>query len=356
MKVVARRGASTGEPTHVVRNAHDLPGMHEAHHAQTVPAVGMAHAAARFARRALQRGRLTRLNQLAALAPLIAASLAGPVRADELTGTLKKIHDDGVVVLGVREASIPFSYFDGKGTVGYSQSIALQVVDEIRKTLGMPQLKVHEVTVTSSNRTPMLLNNQIDLECGSTTHTVERENLAAFSNSFFQYAVRMIVRKSSGITDFPDLAGKAVVTTAGTSDERLLRRLNTDKHLNMRISSARDHPDAFNALKDDRAVAFVMDEPIVYGFKATDPRPDDFVVTGTPLGYEVYACMFRKGDEPFRNLVNGVIARGQTSGDAERLYRQWFTQPIPPHGINLNFPLSEQNRALFAHPNDRALD
>ncbi|ASL45210.1 Glutamate/aspartate periplasmic-binding protein [Burkholderia sp. AD24] len=353
MKVVAHCGASTGELTNIVRNAHDLPGVHEAHEAH---AVGTTHAAARLAHRALKRGRLTRLTQLAALATLIAASLASPARADELTGTLKKIHDDGVVVLGVREASIPFSYFDGKGTVGYSQSIALQVVDEIKKTLGMPQLKVHEITVTSSNRTPMLLNNQIDLECGSTTHTVERENLAAFSNSFFQYAVRMIVRKSSGITDFPDLAGKAVVTTAGTSDERLLRRLNTDKHLNMRITSARDHPDAFNALKDDRAVAFVMDEPIVYGFKATDPRPDDFVVTGTPLGSEVYACMFRKGDEPFRNLVNGVIARGQTSGDAERLYRQWFTQPIPPHGINLNFPLSEQNRALFAHPNDRALD
>ncbi|WP_429363811.1 transporter substrate-binding domain-containing protein [Paraburkholderia sp. MM5496-R1] len=283
-------------------------------------------------------------------------AFTGPARADELTGTLRKIHDDGVVVLGVREASIPFSYFDGKRTVGYSQAIAMQIVDEIRKTLGMAQLRVHEVTVTSSNRMPMLLNNQIDLECGSTTHTVERENVAAFSDSFFQYAVRMITRRNSGITDFPDLAGKPVVTTAGTSDERLLRSLNTDKQLNMRIMSVRDHQDAFNKMEDGHAVAFVMDEPIVYGFKATDPHPDDFIVTGTPLGYEVYACMFRKGDEPFRALVNRVIVRSQTSGDAERLYRQWFTQPIPPHGINVNFPLSEQNRALFAHPNDHALD
>ncbi|MBB5419790.1 transporter substrate-binding domain-containing protein [Paraburkholderia atlantica] len=293
---------------------------------------------------------------LLALTACGAVAFAGPARADELTGTLKKIHDDGVVVLGVREASIPFSYFDGKRTVGYSQAIAMQIVDEIRKTLGMAQLRVHEITVTSSNRTPMLLNNQIDLECGSTTHTVERENVAAFSDSLFQYAVRMITRKNSGITDFRDLAGKPVVTTAGTSDERLLRSLNTEKQLNMRIMSARDHQEAFSAMKDGRAVAFVMDEPIVYGFKATDPHPDDFIVTGTPLGYEVYACMFRKGDEPFRALVNRVIVRSQTSGDAERLYRQWFTQPIPPRGINVNFPLSEQNRALFAHPNDHALD
>ncbi|WP_414695545.1 transporter substrate-binding domain-containing protein [Paraburkholderia sp.] len=335
MKVAACRGASAGGSARGARRACTIPAPYITHAPRIAQSVRCA---------------------LVALVAFGAAALACPAHADELSGTLKKIHDDGVVVLGVREASIPFSYFDGKHTVGYSQTIALQIVDEIKKTLALPQLKVHEITVTSSNRTPMLLNNQIDLECGSTTHTVERENVAAFSDSFFQYAVRMLARKNSGITDFPDLAGKTVVTTAGTSDERLLRRLNTEKHLNMRITSARDHPEAFAALKEDRAVAFVMDEPIVYGFKSTDAHPEDFVVTGTPLGYEVYACMFRKGDEPFRTLVNGVIARGQTAGDAERLYNQWFTQPIPPQGINLNFPLSEQNRALFAHPNDRALD
>ena len=292
----------------------------------------------------------------AALVALATAWLACSAHAQELTGTLRKVHDDGVVLLGVREASIPFSYFDGQTTVGYSQSIALAIVDQIKKTLGLPELKVREVAVTSSNRIPMLQNSQIDLECGSTTHTHERESEAAFSDSFFQYAVRMLVKRSSGITDFPELAGKPVVTTAGTSDERLLRELNGEKHLNMRITSARDHPEAFAALKQDRAVAFVMDEPIVYGFKATDPHPDDFVVTGTPIGYEVYACMFRKGDVPMRELVNGVVDRMQTSGDAERLYNVWFTQPIPPHGINLNFPMSAAMRALFAHPNDRALD
>jgi glutamate/aspartate transport system substrate-binding protein len=292
----------------------------------------------------------------AALVALATAWLACSAHAQELTGTLRKVHDDGVVLLGVREASIPFSYFDGQTTVGYSQTIALAVVEQIKKTLGLPDLKIREVAVTSSNRIPMLQNSQIDLECGSTTHTHERESEAAFSDSFFQYAVRMLVKRSSGITDFPELAGKPVVTTAGTSDERLMRELNVEKHLNMRITSARDHPDAFAALKQDRAVAFVMDEPIVYGFKATDAHPDDFLVTGTPLGYEVYACMFRKGDAPMRELVNGVVERMQTSGEAERLYNVWFTQPIPPHGINLNFPMSAAMRALFAHPNDRALD
>jgi ABC-type amino acid transport substrate-binding protein len=299
---------------------------------------------------------LRRVAARVAAALALCTAVAPAARADELAGTLKKIRDEGVVVLGVREASIPFSYYDGERTVGYSQSIALTIVDEIRKTLAMPNLRVREVTITSANRFMMLANNQIDFECGSTTHTHERENVAAFSNSFFQYAVRMIARRNAGINDFADLAGKPVVTTAGTSDERLVRQLNSEKQLNMRIASAKDHSDAFDAVKADRAVAFVMDEPILYGFRAKDPRPEDFVVTGTPLGFESYACMFRKGDATFRDLVNGVITRMQTSGEAERLYNVWFTQPIPPHGINLNYPLSQEMRSLFAHPNDKALD
>lgn len=293
---------------------------------------------------------------LLALVAAGAAWCAGPTRADELSGTLKKIHDDGVIQLGVREASIPFSYFDGQHTIGYSQAMALRIVEQIGKTLGMPALKVREVTVTSANRMPMLQNNQIDLECGTTTHLREREKSVAFSNSLFQYAIRMVTRSDSGIGDFADLAGKPVVTTAGTYVERLLRMANTDRHLNLRIIVARDHQQGFAALKENRVAAFVMDEPVLVGLRAADPHPDDFRVTGAPLGSAVYACMFRKGDEPFRKLVNGVIAREQVSGDAERLYRQWFQQPIPPQRINLDFPLSAQNRALFAHPNDRALD
>lgn len=297
-------------------------------------------------------------------APIAAALVAGLValthprtaHAENLTGTLRKIHDDGVIVLGVRQGSVPFSYSDGQHTIGYSQAIAAEIVDELKRRLALPDLKVREVPVTAANRIPMLLNNQIDLECATTTHTAERAIQVDFSYSVFQYAVRMLVRKGSGIRDFPDLAGKTVVTTAGSSDERMLRQLNSEKQLNMRITSTRDHPQAFEALQANRAVAFVMDEPLVYALKATAMHPDDYVVTGTPLGYETYACMMRKGDEPLRALVNGVIARSQTSGDAERLYNTWFMQPIPPNGINLNYPLSAQMRALFAHPNDRALD
>ncbi|MGH8779283.1 transporter substrate-binding domain-containing protein [Paraburkholderia sp.] len=291
------------------------------------------------------------------LAALFAtACVASAAPAEDLSGTLKKIHDEQTIVLGVRDGSIPFSYFDGQHTVGYSQTIALAIADEVKRTLGLPTLKVREVTVTSTNRLSMLLNSQIDIECGTTAHTRERENQAAFSNSFFVYAVRLIARRDAGIADFADLADKTVTTTAGTTIERRLRQLNRERQLHMRIVSARDHREAFAMVQSSRAVAFVMDEPLLYGFKASDPHPDDYIVTGTPLGNEIYACMFRKGDEPFRRLVNSVITWMQTSGEAEHLYDVWFMQPIPPNGIRLGLPFSPEMRALFAHPNDTPID
>jgi glutamate/aspartate transport system substrate-binding protein len=199
-------------------------------------------------------------------------------------------------------------------------------------------------------------NGTVDIECGSTTHTKERDNQVAFSNSFFQYGMRMIVKKSSGVKDFANLANKTVVTTAGTTEGRLLRQMNNEKNMNMRLISAKDHAESFLNVKSDRAVAFVMDDPLLYGAKAKEADPDDYVITGTSPLSEVYGCMFRKEDPGFKKLADGVIARMQTSGEAVSLYQKWFTQPIPPKGMNLNYPLSAEMKALLANPNDRALD
>ncbi|MFM0507048.1 glutamate/aspartate ABC transporter substrate-binding protein [Paraburkholderia sp. RL17-373-BIF-A] len=287
----------------------------------------------------------------------IATTLAGTARAEETSATLKKIRDTGVISLGVRESSVPFSYYDEQQQViGYSQAFALKIVDEVKKELNLPNLKVKEVPITSQNRIPLVQNGTVDIECGSTTHTKDRDNQVAFSNSFFQYGVRMIVKKSSGVKDFPDLAGKTVVTTAGTSEERLLRQMNNDKGMNMRLISAKDHAESFLNVKTGRAVAFVMDDPLLYGAKAKEADADDYLITGTSPMSEVYGCMFRKEDPRFKKLADGVIARLQTSGEAATMYQKWFTQPIPPKGINLNYPLSADMKSLFANPNDRALD
>lgn len=262
-----------------------------------------------------------------------------------------------MISLGIRESSVPFSYYDSQQhTIGYSQEIALRIVDEVKKELKLDKLTVKETPITSQNRIPVLQNGTIDFECGSTTHTKERANQVAFTNSFFQYGVRFVTKKDSGLKDFADLAGKTVVTTAGTSEDRLLREMNHAKQMNMNLILAKDHADSFLMLKTGRAAAYVNDEPLLYGARATEKNPQDYVVTGTPPLSEVYGCMVRKDDPSFKKLADRVIAELQTSGEAERLYTKWFNQPIAPKGINLDYPLSADNRALFANPNDRALD
>jgi len=139
-------------------------------------------------------------------------------------------------------------------------------------------------------------------------------------------------------------------------EDRPLREMNNDKKMGMQLIAAKDHAESFLNVKTGRAVAFVMDEPLLYGARAKEADQQDYLITGTPPLSEVYGCMVRKDDPVFKKLADGVIARLQTSGEAERLYTKWFTQPVPPKGMNLNYPLSNENRALFAHPNARALD
>jgi ABC-type amino acid transport substrate-binding protein len=294
-----------------------------------------------------------RLGWLVTLAALCCAG--GAAHAQALTGTLKKIKDTGVVSLGIRESSVPFSYSDNQQkNIGYSRDIAARIIDALRTQLNLPDLIVKEIPLTSQNRIPLLQNGTIDFECGSTTNTLERQKQAAFSNSIFLYGIRFSTRKDSGVNDFPDLAGKTVSTTAGTSDERLLRKLNEEKGMNMTIISAKDHAEAFMNVTSGRAVAFVMDEPLLYGELAKERNPGAYRVAGTPLVHENYACMLRRDDPAFKQVVDRVIAQLQTSGEAGKLYDKWFTQPIPPRGLNLNYPLSPEMRALFQHPTDQA--
>lgn len=292
-------------------------------------------------------------RMLAAICLLCAFTL--PAAAEELTGTLKKIKDSDVISLGHRESSIPFSYYDDKQqVVGYSHEISLKIVDAVKRQLHMSKLDVKLTPITSQNRIPLVQNGTIDLECGSTTNNTERQQQVAFSNTIFVIGTRLMTKKNSGIKDFPDLAGKNVVTTAGTTSERLLRKMNDDNNMKMNIISAKDHGESFLTLESGRAVAFMMDDALLYGERAKAKRPDDWVVVGTPQTREAYGCMLRKDDAAFKKVVDETIAHMQTSGEAAKLYNKWFLHPIPPKGLNLNFPMSDDMKALFKNPNDKA--
>ncbi|CAM2144438.1 MULTISPECIES: glutamate/aspartate ABC transporter substrate-binding protein [Paraburkholderia] len=273
------------------------------------------------------------------------------------SGTLKKIKDTGVISLGHRESSIPFSYYDDKqNVIGYSQDFAMKIVEAVKQKLNMPNLKVKMVPITSQNRIPLVQNGTVDIECGSTTNNAERQQQAAFTNTIFVIGTRLMTKKDSGIKDFADLKGKTVVTTAGTTSERLLRKMNQDKNLGMNIISAKDHGESFLTLSTGRAVAFMMDDALLAGERAKSNNPGDFVIVGTPQSREAYGCMLRKNDPEFKKVADDAIAKVETSGDADAIYKKWFESPIPPKGLNLNFPESEDMKALFKSPNDKAID
>nr|WP_304609453.1 glutamate/aspartate ABC transporter substrate-binding protein [Mycoavidus sp. B2-EB] len=271
------------------------------------------------------------------------------------TSTLQKIKETGTVSLGHRESSIPFSYYaENQQVVGYSHEYAMQIVKAIENELNKPRLDVKLMPITSQNRIPLIQNGTIDLECGSTTNNLERQQQVAFSNTIFVVSTRLLTRVDSGIKDFADLKGKTVATTAGTTSERILRAMNQEKKLGMNIISAKDHSEAFLMLETGRSVAFMMDDALLAGERAKAKDPSKFVIVGTPQSEEAYGCMLRKNDPAFKKLVDDTIAKLQTSGEASKIYQKWFQKPIPPRNLNLNFPQSEELKALFKSPNDQA--
>jgi glutamate/aspartate transport system substrate-binding protein len=174
------------------------------------------------------------LRKLAA-AMLVMGLTAGVAHAEDAASTagqstLDKIAKNGVIVVGHRESSVPFSYYDNKQqVVGYSQDYSNAIVDAIKKKLNKPDLQVKLIPVTSQNRIPLLQNGTYDFECGSTTNNLERQKQAAFSDTIFVVGTRLLVKKGGAIKDFPDLKDKAVVVTSGTTSEILLHKLNDEK-------------------------------------------------------------------------------------------------------------------------------
>ncbi len=268
-------------------------------------------------------------------------------------GTLKKIRDTGVIKIGNRDASIPFSYLDDKQQpVGYGVDICMKVADAIKANLKMPNLKVEFVPVTSQTRIPILTGGNIDLECGSTTNSVERQKQVAFAPTYFVTGTKIVVKKDAGIKSYDDLKGKTVVFTQGTTNERAMKAYNDEKKLGINFIPAKDHAESFLAVETGRAVAFPMDDIILYGLKANARNPDDFLVVGEFLSDDPYGIMMRRDDTEFKKLVDGVVAGLYKSGEINKIYAKWFQSKIPPKGVNLGFAMSDALKEAIKNPND----
>jgi glutamate/aspartate transport system substrate-binding protein len=295
---------------------------------------------------------MTRFATLLA-AVFAAGAIAGAANAQQLTGTLQKIKDTGTITLGHRESSIPFSYYDDKQQViGYAMDICYKVVDAIKAELKLKKIDIKLNPVTSATRIPLMANGTIDLECGSTTNNLERQKQVAFATTHFVTANRFVSRKSSKLKTVDDLKGKTVVSTSGTTNIKQATEVNAEKKLGMNIIAAKDHAESFLTVETGRAVAFFMDDILLYTLVANAKNPSEWVISADALSVEPYGIMMRRDDAPFKKVVNNAINGLYKSGEINKIYGKWFLKPVPPKGINYNVPMSAVFKKVVAKPTD----
>ncbi len=283
--------------------------------------------------------KVSTLSKLSA-ALLASALLAIPATAQELTGTLKKIKDSGTITIGHRETSVPFSYLDEKQQpIGYSMDLCAAIVEEVKKELALPTLTVKYNPVTSQTRIPLMSNGTVDMECGSTTNNLTRQKQVSFAPITFVTGTKLVVKKTSKIKSYKDLKGKTVVVTQGTTNERTIKALSDAEKLDIKFLNAKDHAESFLTVESGRAVAFAMDDVLLYGLVAKAKKPKDFDVVGEYLSYDPYGIMYRKNDSDFGVVVNRALSGLMRSGDINKIYDKWFIGKLPS-GETIGMPMS----------------
>ena len=284
------------------------------------------------------------LAAAAVIAPLLALSGA---RAQELTGTLKKIKDSKTVTLGYRASSIPFSYLNKlHEPIGYSIDLCNEVVKEISNEFEGVEIGVSYKLVRADTRIPAVRSGEIDLECGSTTANFQRKKEVAFSPIFFIAGTKILVSRSSAISTYRDLRDKTVVVTAGTTNEEAVRAISEKQHLGIKFLVGKDHAESFAMLREGKADAFATDDVLLYGLAATTPSGDQYHVVGEYLSYDPYGLMYRKEDPDFAAIVDRTFSRIAQSREIVQLYNKWFQQRLPT-GETLDLPMSPQLEEIF---------
>jgi len=273
--------------------------------------------------------------------------------AEELTGTLEKIRSTGVIAIGHRESSIPFSYYDkNEKVVGYAMDLCYLVADAVKARLSLPKLEVKLVPITPSLRIPSILSGKIDIACETMTNNVERQKAVAFSSTFFVAANRFVSRVAANLRTLDDLKGRTVVSTIGSTNLKQVTEINAERHLSLTILAAKDNFEAFRMLESDRAAAHFMDDILLYGSVANSAAPADYLVSDDALSVEPYGILLPPDDPAFKKVADDTLAAIYRSGEINKIYAKWFLSPIPPNGVNLNVPMSAALKRAIEKPTD----
>ncbi|WP_244473555.1 amino acid ABC transporter substrate-binding protein [Rhizobium sp. Leaf262] len=287
-----------------------------------------------------------------ALLPLMGNGVS--VALAQESGTLDKIARTKTISIGYREDEVPFAYKSVEGqAIGYSVELCEDIAEHVRQTLSLDKININYVVATPATRFLLVKSGKIDLECSATTNNAERREQVSFSYPHFITATRFVAKKSSGVKNIKDLAGRTVASTTGTVNIEQLQTINRTDNLNISVMLARQNSDGFAFVENNKATAFVMDGVLLAAQVAFSKSPDDYMVSSETFGPpEPYGILMRKGDEPFRTVVNDALRQLFVSGDINRIYDKWFMSPLPQDGRNFNLPMSQELQAAFREPKE----
>jgi glutamate/aspartate transport system substrate-binding protein len=282
---------------------------------------------------------------------------AGTVLA-QTQPTLQKIRNTGVVAIGARQDALPFSYLDAsKRPIGYGIDICNEIVARLRSELKLQNLRVEYVPVTAASRWEIVRTGKADLECGLSVNNPERRKDAGYALPYFFAGPRILAKANSGIKEFSDLTGKHVVTAKGANAVPILRkRIEEGRLRGTRLTETGNYEQAFAILEKGEADALVTIDNLLYAYRATAAKPQDYIVTGDFLVLEAVAIVLRKDDAEFKKTVDRILAGMMIEGMVGRLYTKWFAAPIPPKNVALGIPMSPLLRDQLRWPSDRTGD
>jgi len=265
-----------------------------------------------------------------AFATLALCAIAVPALSQELYGTLKKARDSKTFTIGYREASFPFAFYDDqKKPVGFAVELCTRIAEEVKAELKMPDLQVKYLPVNPQTRIPLLTNGTIDIECGSTTNNLARQQQVDFTYSFYVTGNRLLASKASGIKEIENISGKSIGVAAGTSNERILNTLIEELKLKPRIVTVKDHAEGILALETGRIDAYMHDEVGQFGLLSKSSQKAKFDVVGRLLSFDPYGLMIRRDDSAFKYVANRTLAKIYRSGEVYTMFKKHFD----PFGI-----------------------
>jgi glutamate/aspartate transport system substrate-binding protein len=270
-----------------------------------------------------------RNDRLKAAALRLALGLAlivtGALPAVAADGTLEKVKKSGTLIIGYRETARPFSFKDEQGQpAGYAIDLCRRIAASVEKTLGLAKLELRFVPVTAANRVEAVAKGTVDIECGSTTMSLSRQEQVDFTSMTFVDGGSLLVVDGLGIRNVPDLRGKRVAVIPGTTTAPALEGVLQRAQVQATIVPVKTHEEGLAALEKGAAEAYASDRTILIGIGRRAAKPERYALADEIFSYEPHGFMVRRNDSAFRLVANRSLAAIYRSGDIGEIYRKWF--------------------------------